>query len=100
MHITHLVMLFSGHEEKAQMNKRGSAHLIEHYFTFVGQEWNSALITDIYLETGTDKLRQKSCVDPLFEKVWGGIVPYTYTREELDAKGNTYLQEYTVTLGP
>ncbi len=72
-------MLFSGHQEKAQMNKRSSAHLIEHYLTFVGKEWNSPLITDIYLETGKDKLQQKSCVEPLFERVWGGIVPYTYT---------------------
>ena len=65
-HITHSVMLLSGHKELAQSDEGGSARLIEHYMTFVGEEWNSPLITDIYLEKGNNSLAQSSCVDPLF----------------------------------
>ncbi len=100
VHIPHSVLLLNGFYEKAEIDQGGSAHLIEHYLTFVGKEWNSPLITDIYLETGKDKFHQKSCVEPLFERVWGGIVPYSYTEQKVSLSGHPYDRRHTVTLGP
>ena len=67
----HAPWLFMGQPDK--LIAHDGSIVLKPYLTFVRDEWNSPMLTEIFLESTRDQDQQKACIEPLFEKSWAGI---------------------------